>query len=150
MGRSHFFFFFFFTTEGRSSHVAAAIVIPLVIIAIAVVVILIIVGIVSLKMKKSGAFDFQQLGQSELEEEDLKNFLETESGSLPTTKSGIIENNGTSNENSKVNLESVNLDEEDNDSSEVDPGGGGQKGQLPPSPFQHLVTLFCVAGLQTV
>ena len=28
-------------------------------------------------------------------------------------------------------------------------GGGGQKEQLPP-PFQHLVTLFCVAGPQTV
>ena len=104
----------FFTTEGRSSHVAAAIVIPLVIIAIAVVVILIIVGIVSRKMKKSGAFDFQQMRQSELEGNDLKHFLETESGSLPSTKSGIIENNEASNENSKVNLESVN--EEDNDS----------------------------------
>ena len=80
-------------SEKRSSStVTVAILVPLLFVtALALAVVLVVLIVVFFRRRSAiKNFEFQTMSHRELEEKDLENFLETQQGSLPSTKSGVI------------------------------------------------------------
>lgn len=109
------------------STVAVATVVPiLALVGVVVVVVLIILAVLTMRKKgKTKAFDFQPMSHSELEAKDLENYLGTEEGSLPGTRTGVITMSSTNGsgagggegggrEDEKAILQDVDLQEQDN------------------------------------
>ena len=83
-------------TTSKSTTIAVATAVPIVIILVGVVIIiaaLVIFGYIR-RRGKQRPFGFETMSHTELEEKDLEDYLGTEQGSLPSTRSGVIESNG--------------------------------------------------------
>lgn len=94
-----------------------------------VVVLLVVLAFLVMRKKAmSKPFDFQPMSHSELEAKDLENYLGTEEGSFPSTKTGVIataSKNGSAGSSGegggkeKTGLRDVDLENQEYETSSV-------------------------------